>query len=101
LLLSEPSKRNNTRIERLIVAVSPNEASISDATQGYKVELVFMDSDDAKAFIRRTINTRYNGSNYPVTYVVSKQIDNLQQTLEVRMGEDSTESDNEMQQQFV
>ena len=84
------------------VAVSQDKASeINDATQGYKVELVFMDSDDAKAFIRRAINERYNGSNYPVTYVIKRRIDDSQQTLEVGMEIVDSQSDDDLQKQFV
>ena len=84
---------NNTTIERLIVVESHNNASeITDAIQGYKVELVFMDSDDAIAFVRRATNRRaivtstrgvLRTVSFPITCVINKRRDKSQQTLEI------------------
>ena len=76
-----------------------NASEITDAIQGYKVELVFMDSDDAIAFVRRATNRRAivtstravfpDGTvqsrtvSFPITCVINKRRDKSQQTLEI------------------
>ncbi len=95
---------NNRYRKRLTVVESHNNASeITDAIQGYKVELVFMDSDDAIAFVRRATNHKVitGKNNFPITCVINKRRDNSQQTLQIVGMDIDSQSDNDLQQQFV
>ena len=96
--------KNNKGLKRLIVVEHHNTASeITDAIQGYKVELVFMDSDDAIAFVRRATNQRLieGMKDFPITCVINKRRDKSQQTLEIVGMDIDSQSDDDLQQQFV